>query len=160
TCVIYVSCNDMNISTTAPVSWLMLVFTLAAKNASQRVEVWRKLRRYGALPLKSSGYVLPKTPTNEERLQWLANGIRRHKSEASVREGTPIDDLPAPHLVRLFKDARAKEYDDVAKELQKHLRRRPRSAGTIARLRRRYQEIVDRDYFGPPAKSRVEQLLA
>jgi len=137
----------------------MLVFTLAARQASQRVEVWRKLRRSGALPLRSSGYVLPKTPANEERFQWLAADIRKHKGEASVIEVTAIDDLPAPTLVRLFVDARAKEYDEIAKELQKQLKRRTRPGGTIARLRRRFQEVVDRDFFSPPARSRVEQLL-
>ena len=35
------------ISPTAP--WLLLVFSLPAKSASQRVEIWRKLQRYGTL---------------------------------------------------------------------------------------------------------------
>jgi hypothetical protein len=28
--------------------WLLMTFTLPAKQASQRVEIWRKLQRYGA----------------------------------------------------------------------------------------------------------------
>ena len=37
------------------------MFSLPARQASQRVEVWRKLRQLGALPLRSSGYLLPNT---------------------------------------------------------------------------------------------------
>jgi len=144
-----------------PAPWLMLVFTLSARNASQRVDVWRKLRRYGALSLKSSGYVLPKSGVNEERFQWLAADIRKRKGDASVIEVSAIDDLPAAQLTRLFMNARAKEYDELAKELQKQLRAGgERHPGTIARLRRRFHEIADRDFFPPPARSRVEQQLA
>ena len=45
------------------------MFSLPARRASQRVEVWRKLKRYGALPLRSSGYLLPNTPANQERFE-------------------------------------------------------------------------------------------
>lgn len=36
--------------------WLLLMFTLSAKEGSERVEVWRKLKRYGAVSLRASGY--------------------------------------------------------------------------------------------------------
>ena len=54
------------------VPWLLLMFTLTAKQASERVEVWRKLKKYGTLPLRSSGHLLPNTPENQERFEWIA----------------------------------------------------------------------------------------
>jgi hypothetical protein len=143
-----------------PSGWLLLVFSLPAKNASQRVEIWRKLRRYGVVALKSAGYVLPKNPVNEERLQWLATQIRKHKGEASVAQVTAIDHLPASELARMFVDARAKEYEVIAKELSALLRSNLRANGTVGRLRRRFQEIAERDFFPGPARHRVEQLFA
>jgi len=56
--------------------WLLLVFSLPRKGASLRVSVWRKLQRYGALPLGNSGYLLPNSPENRERFEWLATTIR------------------------------------------------------------------------------------
>ena len=47
--------------------WLLFVFSLSAKNASLRVDIWRRLRRYGTFILKNSGYILPNNPANEER---------------------------------------------------------------------------------------------
>ena len=35
----------------ASAAWLLLTFTLPTKRASQRVEIWRKLQRYGTVPL-------------------------------------------------------------------------------------------------------------
>ena len=57
--------------------WLLLIFSMPAKRASERVQVWRKLKRHGALPLRSSGYVLPNNATNQERFEWLAAAIRK-----------------------------------------------------------------------------------
>ncbi len=74
----------MALAKASPVSWLLLVFSLPAKSASQRVEIWRKLKRYGMLPLRSSGYVLPNSAMNQERMEWLASVIRSYKGQASV----------------------------------------------------------------------------
>jgi len=64
--------------------WLLLVFSLARKGASLRVAVWRKLQRYGALPLGNSGYLLPHTSENRERFEWLATAVRTERGEAST----------------------------------------------------------------------------
>ena len=93
-------------------SWLVLVFSLPAKSASQRVDVWRRLRRYGAIALPGGGHLLAGTPANEERLQWLATAIRKHKGEASIIRAEAIGDLPAPEIVKLFNSARTAEYDE------------------------------------------------
>lgn len=57
--------------------WLLLMFTLPADQASRRVEVWRKLKKYGTVSLRTSGYLLPNTPENQERFEWLAAAIRK-----------------------------------------------------------------------------------
>jgi len=66
------------------VGWLLLTFTLPTKRASQRVEIWRKLQRYGAVPLGNSGYLLPSDAVNEEHFQWLATAIRKYGGDASI----------------------------------------------------------------------------
>src|SRR4029077_1617204 len=97
-------CNiiDMDIPLGTEASWLLLVFSLPARNASQRVEIWRKLQRYGMLALRSSGHVLPNTAANQERMEWLATAIRAYKGQASVVQVKGFDDLPAETLRKLF----------------------------------------------------------
>ncbi len=58
--------------------WLLMTFTLPAKRASQRVEIWRKLQRFGAVPLENSGYLLPNNPVTRERFEWLATAVRKY----------------------------------------------------------------------------------
>src|SRR5258708_19626295 len=100
------------------VDWLLLTFTLPTKQASQRVEIWRKLQRYGTVPLGNSGYLLPNNPVNEERFQWLATAIRKYKGDASIVHVQSIDNLSTPQLVARFAEARAREYQELLRELQ------------------------------------------
>jgi hypothetical protein len=140
--------------------WLLFVFSLSAKHASQRVDIWRRLGRHGAVALRNSGYILPNTPANEERLQWLGREVRKHKGQATIVQAQAFDGLPASALVRRFVDERSKEYAGLIKELERAGRKSALTRARLARLRKHFQEIVDRDYFGAPARSKVEALLA
>lgn len=146
--------------TVSPTSkWLLLVFSLPAKRASERVEVWRKLKRIGALPLGSSGHLLPQMPANHEHFEWLAASIRKYKGQASVIQVESIDDLPSEDLAKRFTEARSRDYESLAAEITKTLRSK-NGTGHLGRLRRRLQEIIDIDFFRSPLRGRVETLLA
>jgi hypothetical protein len=152
----------MSVSVKVPEApWLLLVFSLPTKSASQRVEIWRKLRRYGMLPLRSSGYVLPNSAVNQERMEWLATSIRAYKGQASVVQAQAFDDLPAERLKQRFLEVRGHDYQKLLHEAKKLLAlpqpRRP--AGLLNRLRRRFLELQDIDFFGSPLRARVENLL-
>jgi len=142
--------------------WLLLVFSLPAKRASQRVEVWRKLQRSGTLPLRSSGHVLPNTATNQEKLEWLAGSIRSYKGQASVVQVQAFDDLPDARLRQLFIEATSRDYDRLLSELKKlvSLPHSQRPARQLSRLRCRFHEITASDFFGNPLRKRVETFLA
>jgi hypothetical protein len=142
--------------------WLLLTFTLPTKRASQRVQVWRKLQRYGGIPLGNSGYLLPNNPTNQERYEWLAESIRKYSGEASVVGVQSIDNLSTPQLVERFTEARARDYQHLIRELERLTSVAPskRASGRISRLRTRFREIVEIDFFQSPLQKRVEELLA
>jgi hypothetical protein len=143
-------------------AWLLLTFTLPTKRASQRVEVWRKLQRYGTVPLGNSGYLLPSNPVNEERFQWLGTAIRKYGGEASVVHVRSIDNISTPQLIGRFAEARAREYQELIRELEKFssLPVQKRAVGRLSRLRSRFQEIVEIDFFASPLQKRVGELLA
>lgn len=144
------------------VDWLLLTFTLPTKRASQRVEIWRKLQRYGTVPLGNSGYLLPNNPVNVERFQWLATAIRKYKGDASIVHVQSIDNLSTPQLVARFAEARAREYQELIRELQEFSSLPPQKqpVGRLSRLRSRFQEIVEVDFFGSPLQKRVAELLS
>jgi hypothetical protein len=145
---------------TAP--WLLLVFSLPARSASQRVQIWRKIQRYGMLALRSSGYVLPNTAANQERMEWLATTIRTYKGQASVVQVQGFDDLPSERLRQLFVEARSRDYQKLLHEAKKvlALSASRRTGAGLNRIRRRLLELQDIDFFGSPLRAKVENLLA
>lgn len=142
-------------------SWLLLVFRLPTRSASQRVAIWRRIKRYGMLPLQSSGHVLPNTPVNQERMEWLATSIRAYNGQASVVQVQAFDDLSLDRLKELFIEARSSDYRKLLREAKKSvaLSSSPNSNGTRSRLLRRFQQLQDIDFFGSPMRSKVEAVL-
>jgi hypothetical protein len=114
------------------------------------------------LALRSSGYVLPNTAANQERMEWLATAIRTYKGQASVVQVQGFDDLSSEHLKQLFVEARSRDYQKLLHEAKKVLALSPsrRPGGRLNRIRRRFLELQDIDFFGSPLKAKIENLLA
>jgi hypothetical protein len=142
------------------IPWLLLIFSLPAKQASERVDIWRKLKRYGALSLRTSGYLLPNNAENLEHFQWLAASVRNHSGEASVAQVHSLDDHSHDDLQKLFVDARSRDYETLAQQLRKLLNKKVCASADLVRFRRRLQEIIAIDFFNSPMRGRIESLLA
>jgi len=137
--------------------WLLFLYALPSGRGSQRVGLWRNLKKLGALPLKTSAYLLPDTPAHYERFQWLAQSLRDGGGEATLIRTAEIEGLAATAIRALFNTARAADYAELNRELTVLLRTNQRkvSAGfdaTAEKLRIRYAEIQRVDFFEAPAK--------
>jgi len=152
----------MDVRKHSSIAWLLLTFTLPTKRASQRVEVWRKLQRYGTVPLGNSGYLLPRNAVNEERFQWLATAIRKYGGDASIVHVQGIDNISTPQLIGRFAEARAREYQELIRQLEEFsaLPLQKRAVGRLSRLRSRFHEIVEVDFFDSPLQKNAGELLA
>jgi hypothetical protein len=151
----------MHVANISRAPWLLLVCSLPAQAASRRVEIWRKLQRCGTVALRTSGNILPNTPANQERMEWLAAAIRSYKGQASVVLVQGFDDLSDQQLKQLFMQARSRDYQKLINELNKvlALAASTRPAGVVNRIRRRFVETTAIDFFGNPLRSRLETLL-
>ncbi|MHB8734932.1 MAG: chromate resistance protein ChrB domain-containing protein [Terriglobales bacterium] len=143
----------------AGVPWLLLMFRLPARAASQRVNVWRKLQKFGALGWRNSGYILPNTPAHLEKLQWLRAQVLKSGGEASVAEVARMDGTPDRNLVAAFNAARGREYDALADDLQQTLSAARNAPALLARLHQRFAEIREIDTFHCGRRAATEALL-
>ncbi len=120
---------------TVPHKWMLLLYGLPTKRSAERVSLWRKLKKFGALQLKTSAYVLPDRPLHQERFQWLAKQVRDVGGEATLIRVSEIEGLPDEEIARMFNDARAQDYRGLMKSL----------ARLIERNRKRRQESFRAD---------------
>lgn len=144
-----------------PATWLLLVFTLPTAKASERVGVWRKLQRYGAIALPASGYVLPNNPMNQERFEWLATSIRSSKGQAAVAQVCSFDDLRNEEIKSMFIQARTRDYQAIEKDLRKISGNssRDKAQSGLLRLKKRLEQITEIDFFGSPLRNRIQQAV-
>ena len=138
--------------------WLLLLFRLPATHQSERVALWRRLKRSGAIQIQTSTYVLPDEPARYEYFQWLTKEIRDAGGDATLVRAREIEGLPDDKLVDLFNSARAKEYAFLAKQLQRLLTR-GKKLEEVERIRKQFRDIRERDFFDSPLAQDVEMLL-
>jgi hypothetical protein len=151
----------MTITSDAAIApWLLLVFTLPSSKASERVQLWRKLQKFGSIPFRNAGYMLPNSPLHQERFEWLATAVRGHGGEASILQIQSIDG-PSPALQQeAFRQARGADYVALLEEIDKHKASPKGVSAQLTRLKRRYEEIVAIDFFKSSMRSQAERALA
>ena len=103
-------------------SWLLLLFSLPTNRNTERVAVWRRLKKMGAVQIKTSTYLLPDEPAQYEQFQWLAQQIRDYGGDSTLVRAQEIEGLTSEKAVAMFNlgDTEAnvtKELSDFGKDL-------------------------------------------
>lgn len=151
--------RDRQAAETGKPTWLLLVFSLPTQRKSERVQVWRKLKRIGAMALGPPGYLLPNSVANQEHFEWLAATIRGHKGQASVIRVQAIDDLPFEKLVQRFDEARSRDYQTLMKEISRMQKQKILNSIQMTSVHRRLEEITAIDFFNCVLRKRTEEML-
>ena len=146
----------MHASTETPAiwPWLLLVHHLPPKPDYLRVKVRRRLERLGALPLKSSVYVLPNREETLEDFQWLAREIVADGGEAVICTASFLAGTNDEAIVAAFRGARASNYAEIAEEAR--IVSRDSADAVLARLTRRLATVASIDHLESPARADAE----
>lgn len=151
--------------------WLLLLFSLPPNPSRHRVRIWRMLKKWGAVSLKSSVYVLPYSKDHYESFQWVAQEIQGLGGEATFLKVDQVENLPDEALVRLFREARKADYDALRREIDEALEeldKTPRgraaarldaAGGRLAELAARFEAIAEVDFFEAPGRAGVAHAL-
>jgi hypothetical protein len=102
--------------------WLLFLYALPSGHGSQRVGLWRNLKKLGALPLKTSAYLLPDTAAHYERFQWLAKQLRDGGGEATLIRTVDIEGVTPAEIHEMFNAARGTDYEELNRDLRALLR--------------------------------------
>lgn len=133
-------------------NWVLLHYKIQREPSSQRVFVWRKLKRLGAVLLHDAIWVLPSTPRTREHFQWLAAEIIEGGGEALQWEGHLAMAGQEQWLVEQFLAQVNMVYEEILTELG-------REDADLGALARRYQQAHAADYFASQLGLRVRDTL-
>lgn len=153
--------------------WLLLIHQIPKDPAYLRVKIGRQLARIGALALKNSVYVLPRTEGTLEDFQWVRRSIVEGGGEATVIDVKWLDGLTNDEVASKFKASKDLEYSDLAERVRQlertsHGRRKRRLSeeeraalhSELARLAERLVEVATTDFFGAGGREVVAGLIA
>jgi hypothetical protein len=151
--------------------WLLLIHQIPPQPSYLRVKIWRRLQRLGAVAIKNSVYVLPKSDQTREDFQWVLREIVAGGGDGTLCEARLVDGVNDHQVESLFQAAREADYlqiSDDARKLSKTLpakgnlndQRRPQVEHEIGRLRRRLNEAVAIDFFGAPGREAADGLVS
>lgn len=145
-------------------TWLLLLHALPTPRNAARVNLWRKLKKFGAVQLKTSGYVLPDEQVHFERFQWLSKQILDAGGETNLIRVAEIDGVANDEIMGMFNDARAADYKELIATCQRALARHKKAKtaelpSELAKLKQRFEEIHAIDYFHSPAAQDAQMVL-
>jgi hypothetical protein len=144
---------------------LLLIHQIPPKPAYFRVKIWRRLQAMGAVAIKNSVYVAPRTDETQEDFEWLLREIVKGGGDASICEARFIEGLEDDHVEALFNAARESDYRQIADEARPIAERglsgndRPQAETDVSRLRRRLTAVSRIDFFDAPGREIAEGLV-
>ena len=150
--------------------WLLLIHQLPPKPDYFRVKIWRRLQRVGAVAIKNSVYVLPRSDQTLEDFQWIVREIAEGGGDASLCEAGFVEGLSDNQIEALFRAARDADYAAIADEARELAKKhRPRRSDQDARseleteasrLRKRLAEVAALDFFDSLGQQTAEGLVS
>ncbi len=146
--------------------WLLLIHQIPPKPNYFRVKIWRRLQRIGAVALKNSVYILPRSDTAQEDLAWVLREIKEGGADATLCEARMVDGITDEQIELLFQTARDADYAQLAEELRRLLGEPCNAEASqavllseLVRVERRLSEILAIDFFEASGRVAVDGLL-
>jgi hypothetical protein len=150
--------------------WLLLIHQIPPKPDYFRVKIWRRLQRLGAVPVKNSVYVLPKSDQTQEDFQWVLREIVESGGDASLCEARFVDGLSDDEVMQLFRSAREENYQEISRDLERiatsfskktktNSESRKRLVLELERIHKRMAEVAAIDFFNAPGRESAERLI-
>jgi hypothetical protein len=156
--------------------WLLVFYSVPSHPVSNRMKIWRKLAKVGAVPLKGSVYILPATEEHEEFCQWLIGEVKSMGGDGAIVKSSEIKTMTDTEIRRLFTTQADREYHRLEKMLDvferkiQSIRKGSKSeegkhlADQATKLTKEFEELRKRDYFesstGNILKKRIQALEA
>lgn len=146
---------------------MLFIHSIPPKPPYLRAKVMRRLTQLGALPLKRSAYLLPRTDAALEDFQWLRQELQNDGGDAWVVQGRFVGGLTDQAIRERFRALRFADYQALAADIRALLDRVAAAtenddvlAQDRRRLAKRLTATRELDFFAADGRDEVEVLMA
>ncbi len=151
--------------------WLLIFYSVPSHPVSNRMKIWRKLAKAGAVQLKGAVYIVPATDEHEELFQWLIGEVKTMGGDGAFVRSAEVRTMDEADIRGLFVRQAEQEYRKLEKGLEV-LERKFQSVrkGTtgqepaalsdhLSRIEKDFNEIARRDFFFSPAGAGIKKRI-
>lgn len=144
---------------TNKLEWLLFFYSIPATPVNNRVKIWRKLVKTGAVQLKGGVYILPYMEEQHEALQWMLAELPGLQGEGLLVKTDSIEPLQPQEIIALFNEQRRPQYQEIAGKIDdfsgriRNLRKggKDKKATSLFRqfekIQAEFQSVRQRDFF-------------
>jgi hypothetical protein len=154
-------------------SWILFIYSLPSQPSRKRANIWRELKRLGAVYLRDGVAVLPSGRDLEDRVATMAARVQEYEGSADLVLAPRFPKERDGRLIERFQSERAAEYRELHHACVRFLRDVLEEVDAndfgfpdvdaleseLGRLRRWKTQIDERDYFSAPGKERVQEIF-
>lgn len=141
------------------ITWLLIVLTLPTQNATARMRIWRGLKGLGCAALRDGAWLLPETAATRQELETLVDETRAAGGTAWLLR-LDADNAQSVAFSGMFD--RTSAYAELLADMAHFdpLAENVTTANKFLRvLRRRYETLVEQDYFPGAGKTEADARL-
>jgi len=154
-----------------PLGWLVLIYRVPPEPSSNRVSIWRDLKRVGALYLQQCVCVVPRHAALRAAIVEIREKIGRLGGSSNLFEIAELAAEEEASLLDGFRDLVAKQYAEIVEECETKFVKeiefeRFRQNFTFAeaeeieqdleKIRRWYAKVQERDWYDAPGRDELE----
>jgi len=151
--------------------WLLIFYSVPSHPVSNRMKIWRKLAKAGAVQLKGAVYILPATDEHEEFFQWLIGEVKSMGGDGAFIRSALIQAMDEADIRELFLSQAEQEYRGFERDLETLERKvqsirkgakhdeNARLADHAGKLAKELEDIHRRDFFSAALGSEMTKRM-
>ena len=151
--------------------WLLIFYTVPSKPVGNRMKIWRRLAKAGAVQLKGAVYILPYNEEHLELCQWLVLEVMAMKGDGAFVIAEKIETITNSEVINLFNQHRAVDYKGIQKglaELEQRINSIKKGTGgqsvknlseQFNKYQKEFEEIKKIDFFSSKAGNDLKKKI-
>jgi len=164
--------DDAERSDDSPPHWLFLAYKVPSEPSSNRISIWRELKRLGAYYPQQAVCILPGRSEIREQISAIRRRVADMGGTDTYLEIPHVPDHQHRELVDIFVDLATREYAEIieecetkfVKEIELERFRENYTFEEVEEIRqdldkigRWFTDIAARDWFASPARAEAER---
>lgn len=150
-------------------SWLLIFYSVPSSPVNNRVRIWRRLAKAGAVHLRGAVSILPFSDETYEFCQWLVSEVTSMNGEGAFVKVDKIEMMKEEEIIALFVQQREKDYLLIEKkrgEIERKVNSIRKGSGvqnnkklshSFNKLLRKFEEVRKIDFFSSRAGAALEK---